>query len=411
MTKALDFTKSKKIRAQIHIPGSKSIANRALILQAFLPYLKIKNLPSAEDTRVLQEALTSKKENIDIGHAGTAMRFLTAYYAIQPGKKVCLTGSQRMLERPVKILVDALQELGAKIEYINKTGYPPLQIYGQDIKQNKVQIQANVSSQYISALLLIAPFLKKGLEIELLGKLTSKPYIDMTLNLLQQVGVKTPVQNNIIKISNLIKITFGIKTPDLKPLSIHIEPDWSSASYFYSLVALHPNAQIHLEGFKTDSLQGDSILPELYKELGVKSEFTETGLNLSKQKFEQKELLHYDLVNNPDLAQTIAVSCLGLGQDCHLTGLHTLKIKETNRLQALKNELEKFGAVVKISDNSLLLTPPKNLPANTTIASYQDHRMAMAFAPLSVLTPIEIQNAEVVRKSYPRFWKDFEEIL
>lgn len=408
MNKTLDFTKFKKIRAQINIPGSKSIANRALILQAFLPHLIIKNLPSAEDTRVLQKALTSKKEVIDIGHAGTAMRFLTAYFAIQANKNVLLTGSLRMQERPIKILVNALQELGAKIEYVNKTGFPPLHIYGQEITNNKVQIQANVSSQYISALLLIAPFLVNGLEIELVGELTSKPYVDMTLNLLQQVGVKTSYQNNIIKILNYRSQPLLSQGANLK---LEIEPDWSSASYFYSLVALHPDAQIHLEGFKPESLQGDRILTELYKDLGVKSEFTETGLSLSKQKFEQKELLHYDLVNNPDLAQTIAVTCLGLRQACHLTGLHTLKIKETDRLQALKNELEKFGAVVKITNDSLFLTPSKKLPKNIKIATYQDHRMAMAFAALSVLTPIEIQNAKVVRKSYPGFWKDFEEIL
>jgi len=402
VNKALDFTKSKKIRAQIHLPGSKSIANRALILQAFLPHLKIYNLPSAEDTRVLQEALASKKNTIDIGHAGTAMRFLTAYYAIQPGKKIRLTGSHRMQVRPIKILVDALRELGAKIDYINKPGFPPIQIYGQEIKQNKVRIQANVSSQYISALLLIAPFLSKGIEIELVGELTSTPYVEMTLNLLHQVGVNTSFQNNSIKISKL-----KAKTSPPKVLHISIEPDWSSASYFYSLVALHADAQIILEGFKTESLQGDRILTELYKNLGVKSEFTETGLSLSKQKFEPKELLHFDLSNNPDLAQTIAVTCFGLRQACHLTGLHTLKIKETDRLQALKNELTKFGALVSITDDSLLLTPPGNFPANITMATYQDHRMAMAFAPLSVLTAIEIENAEVVKKSYPGFWEDW----
>ncbi len=408
MNKTLDFTKSKNIHAQIHVPGSKSIANRALILQAFLPHLIINNLPSAEDTGVLQEALTSNKEIIDIGHAGTAMRFLTAYYAIQPEKNILLTGSKRMQERPVKILIDALQELGAKIKYTNQNGYPPIQIYGQEIAQNKVRIQANVSSQYISALLLIAPFLTKGLEIELVGKLSSKPYVDMTLNLLEQVGVKTFFKKNVIQISNLISQPMFSQGSYLK---LEIEPDWSSASYFYSLVALHPKAQIQLEGFKTDSLQGDSILPDLYKELGVKSEFTNTGLNLAKQKFEPKELLHYDLTNNPDLAQTIAVTCLGLKQACHLTGLHTLKIKETDRLKALKNELEKFGAIVTISEESLLLSPPKSLQANISVATYQDHRMAMAFAPLSVLTPVEIKNVEVVKKSYPEFWGDFEGVF
>lgn len=402
MNISLDYTDRHITHTHIIISGSKSESNRLLILQEFINDFKLDNLSDSDDTKYLKKALASNNKIIDIGHAGTAMRFLTAFFSIKEGSDIILTGSERMRNRPIKILVEALQSLGADIEYLEKSGYPPLKIKGQKLINNKVKIQGNVSSQYISALLLVAPFLQNGLEIELLGKTTSIPYIKMTLNLLDKIGVLYSWEENIIKIKPQKK---------LKPKTIVVESDWSSASYFYSLIALsRSGTTVSLSYFNKDSLQGDSSLIEIYKHFGIETKFNNNTINLIKKNIELKSLV-LNLVNYPDLAQTIVVTCFGLGIACDLTGLHTLKIKETDRLVALKNELEKLGAQVEITDKSLHLKTGDIINKNIAIDTYNDHRMAMAFAPLALKVPITINNAQVVTKSFISFWKDIEKVL
>lgn len=401
----LDHTKTNSIQGKILISGSKSESNRLLILQQLFPDISIQNLSNSDDTKHLKTALQSTSNIIDIGHAGTAMRFLTAFFASRKGKTITLTGSNRMQERPIKILVDALRDLGADITYLKNEGYPPVLIKGKNLSKNKVSLLGNISSQYISALLLIAPTLPNGLDLTLEGKITSIPYIQMTLALLNKLNIKTSFKNQTIKVKKS-------QIANRKSQIFTVEPDWSSASYFCSLVALRPNSSIELIGFKDKSLQGDRILTDIYKHLGVKTSFTTDGMLLeSPNSTLNVKPLILNLIKTPDLAQTIAVTCLGLGIDCHLSGLHTLKIKETDRLQALKNELEKLGAHVSITNNSLQLESPNKLHSNTSIQTYQDHRMAMAFAPLSLKTPIHIENHKVVSKSYPDFWEDLSQLL
>ncbi len=414
MSLYLNHTKTISINRKVSISGSKSESNRLLILQQLFPGIQLENLSNSDDTKLLQKALglsvtnDQESEIIDIAHAGTAMRFLTAYFAIQENKTTTLTGSKRMQERPIKVLVDALLEIGATIEYLKKEGYPPLLIKGKKLTKNKVSIRGDVSSQYISALLLIAPTFPNGFELELAGKVTSIPYITMTLTLLNSIGIHTEFNDKKI-------IVAQYKNLQLKSKTYIVEPDWSSASYFYSLVALQANSKIELTGFKKKSLQGDSVLPKIYKYLGVQTVFHDKGISIINNPIKDTQIRHlnldFDLNNTPDLAQTIAVTCLGLGIDCHLKGLHTLKIKETDRLQALKNELEKFGAKVTLTATSLCLKSPEQLVPNRSVATYQDHRMAMAFAPLSLKVPLLIENPNVVTKSYPEFWKDFNSIF
>jgi len=392
---------SKNVKGNIAISGSKSESNRLLILQKIFSNIQLRNLSNSDDTKHLQEALTSNNDVINIGHAGTAMRFLTAYFSAKNGREVVLTGSDRMKNRPVKILVEALRSIGADIQYMDKEGFPPLKIKGKKITKNKVKINGNVSSQYISALLLISPSLENGLEIELKGKVTSVPYIKMTLALLDQLGIETQWNGNIIQIEQKSNIANN---------SITVESDWSSASYFYSLVALSENGKVTLSSYKNNSLQGDNSLVDIYKHFGVKTTFTGDTITLVKQNVNLVPL-SLNLVNSPDLAQTVAVTCFGLGIACDLTGLHTLKIKETDRLIALKNELEKLGADIEVSNDSLHLKSTNKINNNIAIETYEDHRMAMAFAPLSLVVPITINDAEVVTKSYPNFWEDFESVL
>ena len=397
----LDCTDKQIVTQQIKISGSKSESNRLLILKQWYSNLSLENLSDSDDTIHLQEALNSTKDVIDIGHAGTAMRFLTAYFSVLEGREVTLTGSDRMQNRPIKILVDSLRSLGAKIEYVDKEGYPPLKITGKKIVKDEVNIKGNVSSQFISALVLIAPSLKNGLEIGLLEEITSRPYLEMTLDLLNQLGISTSWESNLIKISPNTKI--ANKT-------IVVESDWSSASYFYSLVALSEiGASVTLSSYNKISLQGDSCLVEIYKNFGVTTIFQNSSIILTKSvEILNENEVSLDLRNAPDLAQTIAVTCFGLGLACNLTGLHTLKIKETDRLMALKNELEKLGATIKITNKSLHLEPSWQIKINCVIKTYNDHRMAMAFAPLSLKVPITIEDADVVTKSYVGFWEDFE---
>lgn len=373
-----------------------------LLLRAIFPNISIKNLSNSDDAQAMEKGLKVKTGEVDIHHAGTAMRFLTAYFASQEGKEVVLTGSKRMTERPIQVLVEALQGLGADIEYLKNHGYPPIKIRGKELTKNKASLPANISSQYISALLLIAPGLKNGLELELIGKITSVPYIKMTLGLLTQIGVKNSFEGNTVKVSPM---------PQVGPMQIVVESDWSSASYFYSIVALADvGTEIMLSAYKKDSLQGDSVLSEIYKQLGVETFFDGNRIRLSKISDLKPETLNLELSNAPDIAQTIAVTCFGLGIGCHLTGLHTLKIKETDRLEALKIELSKLGANISVSDKDLTLRPTSTINCEVAIDTYNDHRMAMAFAPLALKTDILINDAEVVSKSYPDFWKDLESL-
>jgi 3-phosphoshikimate 1-carboxyvinyltransferase len=406
---------------QLQITGSKSETNRLLLLQALYPNLTLENTSISDDSEVMIKALdhnfhtelvevsqpaTRNPQIINVHHAGTAMRFLTAYFAIQENREVILTGSSRMKERPIKILVDALRKLGAEISYEENEGFPPIKIKGKKLLQNKVSLPANVSSQYISALLLIAPKLENGLELTLEGEITSVPYIKMTLALLNEIGVKTSFADNNIVVKP--------QTINYKPQIISVESDWSSASYFYSIIALSEiGTEITLSSYKKNSLQGDSALVEIYKNFGVETVFNNNqSITISKINVHNSFPFGegWDGANSPDIAQTIAITCFGLGMDCHLSGLHTLKIKETDRLEALKTELSKLGATISVTNDSLTLVSGSPPLEGLGVATYQDHRMAMAFAPLALKVPIIIEDAEVVSKSYPKFWEDLQSI-
>ena len=392
-------------QASIFLSGSKSESNRLLILQALYPDIEIENIASCDDTTILQKALASQEDMLDIHHAGTAMRFLTAYLAATTQKEITLTGSPSMLQRPIGPLVAALRDMGAAITYTGKQGYPPLKIAPATLSGN-VTIDAGMSSQYISALALIGPYLKKGLTLTLAGNITSKPYIDMTLSLLSSIGAKSIFKGQDIRILPLKK---------RNKVKIAVEGDWSSASYFYSLVALSKKRCVHLSSFKTNSLQADATLASLYETLGVTTTAIDSQtIALSKNDAPLPAGFKADLTPSPDLAQTIAVTCFGLGIACHLTGLHTLKIKETDRLVALQNELTKLGAVVHITQDTLLLESHEIAFGNRTqdieIATYDDHRMAMAFGVLAELFCVTIQDPMVVTKSYPAFYSDLKKM-
>ncbi len=394
--------------AKIKLSGSKSETNRLLLLQALYPSITIDNGSDSDDSEVMRKAFASIRSSqdqpitIDIRHAGTAMRFLTAFFALQDGKETVLTGSSRMQERPIQILVEALQQLGADISYERLHGFPPLRIKGKKLTGNQVTLAADVSSQYISALLLIAPKLENGLQLTLQGEVTSAPYIQMTLDLLNQIGFKTKVHENHIIVFPAVDFP--------KFTTITVESDWSSASYYFSIVALSKfGTQITLSNFKTNSLQGDSALVEIYKDFGVETTFINNSIVLVKTN-RQLSTVNYQLNRTPDLAQTIAVTSFGLGMACSLNGLNTLKIKETNRLEALQNELMKLGATVTITDDSLTMIPAEKIQSAVTIQTYNDHRMALAFAPLALKIPLEIADAEVVSKSYPNYWNDLKRI-
>ncbi len=418
----------------LQLSGSKSISNRWLILNAVLELgLVIENLSDAEDTVLLKNALQqikgSKKSKIDIQHAGSDMRFLTALLACREGEWT-LTGSDRMKQRPIGELVTALKSLGANITYLEKEGFPPLLIRGQKLAGGNIEIDSGVSSQFVSALLLIAPSLEKGLTLTLKGRTVSMPYIDMTVSLLRSVGVLVEQKENLIQVScqsNLDRvIPQGIV--DMKPIppsssqgssglllpsSIYVESDWSSASYWYAICALAGNAEIELGSLYKKSLQADSVLPLLYKDLGVKTTFKENSIVLSSIKPVIKDFSH-DFTNCPDIAQTLAVTCFGLGIKARLYGLSTLKVKETDRILALKTELEKCGAKIEITKESIDITPSGNetrIREPEIINTYNDHRMAMSFAPLALLyKSIKIEDPSVVRKSYGSFWEDLKSV-
>jgi 3-phosphoshikimate 1-carboxyvinyltransferase len=426
--------KSKTVTGTVQLTGSKSECNRALIIEALSGgKVKVENMSDAADavtlkaildiqmheppamlvhTQVLADngeiiksngpVLTTGKtisREINIGPAGTAMRFLTAYLPLQ-GNEVTLTGSERMQQRPIGILVDAMRKLGAEINYVNNEGYPPIKIHGGFQQQtNRISIKGDISSQYITALLLIASSLPQGLSLEIEGELTSRPYVEMTLAMLRQAGIQHSWTDNVITIEN----------QPFAETALLVEPDWSAASYWYAIAALSDEAELFLPGLTSYSLQGDSVITELMANFGITSQFKDGGVHLTK---EPKPIFRkiFDLKECPDLAQTIIVVCAALGHDASFTGLETLKIKETDRILALQTELAKIG--VKLIEKGLVYKldcSEKQIPQRMFVSTYDDHRMAMAFAPLATLIPeLEIEDADVVEKSYPAFWKDLE---
>ena len=399
------FPPSGNIKAEIELPGSKSISNRLLMIRAIsgLP-IHFKNLSDSEDTILMAKALGyingKKSGTVNIEHAGTDMRFLTAYLSIKEGEWI-VTGSERMKQRPISELVTALTELGADISYLENRGFPPLKITGKKLHGGRIQIDSNISSQFISALLLLAPALDEELEIILKGNVVSMPYIKMTVELLKLFGIFVSFNGKKIVVS---PAPFSMLNDQFL-----VESDWSAASYWFNLAALAKNAEIELKYLDKFSLQADSILPEMYSKLGVRTEFIEKGICIRGRQNVVEEF-EYDFTNCPDIAQTIAVTCLGLGIKANLTGLQTLKIKETDRILALKTELEKLGASVEATEQSLKINPPSELKVNhPLISTYNDHRMAMSFAPLAIICPgLKIENPDVVNKSYPAFWDDLQ---
>ena len=392
----------KNLHGNINISGSKSESNRLLTLRAYTSFFNINNLSDSDDTKTMISSLKSDKEEINIGHAGTAMRFLTSYYSSILNSSKILTGSSRMKERPILILVEALNNLGADIEYIDRKGYPPIKINGKLIYGNEIALPADVSSQYISSLMMLGVSINQGLKIKLSTKITSLPYIHMTKKIIERIGGNVDIKPDEIIIKQLV----SNKIPDQI-----VESDWSSASYFYSLVALSDSSDITLSSFFNNSIQGDSRIVDIYKQFGVETKFLNDKIYLKKNNIDLPDSISINLRDNPDLAQTIVVTCLGLGVNCKLEGLHTLKLKETDRLLALKREIEKFEVdCVTISNQSITLKNNSKLKSGVSINTYDDHRMAMSFAPLSMINPIIIINPEVVSKSYLNFWNDLESL-
>jgi len=390
------------IDLKISLPASKSISNRALILNAlaYSPY-DIQNLSDCDDTRVTIKALDSNDQSFDIGAAGTAMRFLTAFLAKTVGEWI-ITGSERMKQRPIKLLVDALNSLGARIEYIENEGYPPLRILGSALTGGEIRLNGGVSSQYISALMMIAPYMQNGLKIILEGNVISVPYIRMTMQMMKEYGVDVLFENN----------TIDVKPQVYSPIQYKVESDWSAASYWFEILSIARKGRIMLEGLYQNSYQGDSKVAELFEQLGVKAEYKPEGVLLTPSgnyvsKFE------YDFVDQPDLAQTFAVTCCLKGIAFHFKGVQSLKIKETNRIAALINELAKLGFVLfEPAEGELAWSGERRKQEeDIRISTYEDHRMAMAFAPAALVIPVSIEEPQVVSKSYPSFWNDIEKLL
>ncbi|WP_165021319.1 3-phosphoshikimate 1-carboxyvinyltransferase [Dysgonomonas sp. ZJ279] len=390
----------KAINSTIKLPASKSISNRALILNALsLSDKKIENLSDCDDTKVMIAAFNSESNLIDVKAAGTSMRFLTAFLSHFPGEWI-ITGTERMRERPIHILVDALTSLGARIEYLGKKGYPPLKIKGSALDGGEIRLSGGVSSQFISALLMIAPTMSKGLIIHLEGDIISIPYIKLTLGMMAQYGVKAHWEDKTIR----------IYPEEYKPVPYMVESDWSAASYWYSMAALADDARIELKGLFKNSMQGDSKVAELFLDLGIETKYTDDGVILTKTNRITKKFFH-NFINEPDLAQTFVVTCCMMDIPFLFAGLQTLKIKETDRIEALKAEMKKLGYVLTDSENSILeWNGERCIPEeDPIIKTYEDHRMAMAFAPAAIkLDRLKINEPGVVSKSYPNFWDDLK---
>ncbi|MFT5165051.1 MAG: 3-phosphoshikimate 1-carboxyvinyltransferase [Saprospiraceae bacterium] len=394
------------IKGNIKLDGSKSISNRALIIKALCEKaFDISYLSTSKDTTTLQALLNSEEEVLDAGAAGTTFRFMTAYLSLQEGTQI-LTGSDRMKQRPIGVLVDALRKLGANIEYLENDGYPPLKIYSPDVStHNRIAISANVSSQYISALLMIGPVLPNGIELELATNIVSRPYIEMTLKLMAHFGIQYQWEGNLISVPN----------QKYQSKAYKVEADWSAASYYYSLAAFSNDLALQLNGLWEGSVQGDAILAEMMMQFGVQSTFNEKGVLLTKTRSASPGSFEWDFIRCPDIAQTIAVVCAGLGVPGSFTGLETLRIKETDRIAALQNELAKVKVDFSFQDNKSAQSGKDffGVSGHAKVQSpvfetYEDHRMAMAFAPLAMLGAAEIKEPMVVVKSYPKFWEDLE---
>jgi 3-phosphoshikimate 1-carboxyvinyltransferase len=391
------------VSGNIRLPASKSISNRILIISALSGNkFPVRNLSDSDDTRVMQEALKLNKHQFDIGHAGTAMRFLTAFLAMLPGEWE-ITGSERMKQRPVKILVDALSELGAKIYYKEKEGFPPLSIHGSGLKGKKIELDGSISSQYISALLMIAPKIENGITLKLTGEVTSSSYIKLTLNLMRRFGIRYEWKGD----------TITVPQQNYTPVGFTVESDWTGASYWYQVLAVAEKGSLLLENLELNSLQGDSKISEWFELFGINSEEHEKGIVISKTKNVLPSKLVLDFRENPDVAQTMACLCVSKGIPFHFTGLKTLKIKETDRISALQKELAKFGAILTEPhpgelkwDGDADLSMKVKIPV---INTYNDHRMAMAFAPMARPGIIlKIEDPAVVTKSYPFYWEDLK---
>lgn len=397
MNITLNF-KNKIVKGQVNLPASKSISNRVLIINALADSSQaIENLADCDDTNSMLRVLNSGENRFNIGHAGTAMRFLTAFLSRIIGYWE-ITGSERMKQRPVGILVDALNQLGARIEYIEKSGFPPLRIYGTHLTGGDIEIPASVSSQYISALMMIAPYMDQGLTIRLAGKVVSDTYIDMTLRIMQEFGADARREGAVIRIAPQV----------YQPIPYCVESDWSAASYFYELLAIAEEGEILLKGLKPDSLQGDARQVELWKKLGVMTLFQEGGVKLVKTIPGVKDL-HYDFVEMPDIVQSFAVACCMLEIPFLFSGVETLRIKETDRIQALIQELAKLGYCLEAEGDHCLGWKGKKIAGSVypEIATYHDHRMAMAFAPVALYYPgLLIRDKEVVTKSFPAYWEE-----
>lgn len=404
MSYKIEYNHKGSISGRFELPASKSISNRVLIINALSGSNKnVANLAKCDDTDVMVKALTSDSHLVDIGAAGTSMRFLTAYLSIQPGEWT-ITGSQRMKERPIQILVDALRSIGADIEYAENEGFPPLKIRGKEIEGGDVEIDGSVSSQYISALMMIAPMLKKGLRIHLLNGVASVPYINLTLWIMNQFGADASFSGNIIE----------IKPTKYKPIDYTVESDWTGASYWFQIAALADVDEIFLPALFENTMQGDGVLRDIFSHLGVSTEFVDGGVKLRKTDVkEETGIFEWDFIDCPDLAQTVVVTCCVLNRKFRFTGLKSLKIKETNRILALQQELKKFGYIlIEPEEGSLEWNGKKcDEDANISVDTYKDHRMAMAFAPIVLRhAPFVVNEPEVVSKSYPDYWKEFGKI-
>lgn len=397
--------KDRRIVGEIDLAGSKSINNRALMIRALCKdHFPIHRMANAKDVSLMQDILNSSALLRDAGPAGTTFRFMTAYLSLQPGTQI-LTGTERMKQRPIGLLVDVLRSLGADIEYLEKEGYPPLKINGPNNEFgsfNRVSIPANTSSQYVSALLMIAPVLPNGLELTLTGEIVSRPYLEMTLSLMAYFGIRYDwIADQTIKVEH----------QDYQATPFTVEADWSAASYYYALGAFAEELDLQLNGLFEESVQGDAVLKTMMEHFGVQTSFNEKGVRLSKSSAKNKTLFEKDFIKCPDLAQTLAVVCAGTGIEGRFSGLQTLRIKETDRIAALQKELSKVKARFDAEDEQeahFRVSQLATFEQTPTFATYEDHRMAMAFAPLAMFHEITIEEPEVVGKSYPDFWKDFQ---
>ena len=395
------FPPDEMLETQVSLPLSKSISNRALVINALTDgALPLRKVAKCDDTDVMVAALSSDEACVNIGAAGTAMRFLTAYYSSQPGREIVIDGTERMRHRPIAVLVDALRACGATIEYAGEESYPPLRISGKKLHGGDITLSASVSSQYISALLMIAPTMEQGLRLTLEGDIISRPYIMMTLSMMRQWGVESEFVGNIITIA----------PQKYAPVDFEVEADWSAASYWYEIAALS-SGDVSLQGWNSRSVQGDSENLKNFEGLGINTHFNDEMVELEPSP-DLVPRLNIDLSDQPDLAQTIVVTSCMLGIPFHITGLSTLKIKETDRLEALRTEMLKLGMVLTIEHDSELIWDGSRRPIYEfpVIDTYEDHRMAMAFAPVSIFIPgIVINNIEVVSKSYPDYWQHLQD--